>query len=184
MNNKGRAQSGCAGAATPAFSVPQGQSCPLSLSASTDTTSDLAQRLRDACDGRPHAKIPWPHRLLHEAAEFVDASNGRGKPFAWWRIVNGQAVAYVGENPPNKDAIWSPLYRAPVHTEHRDTERMRWICDGFDGFGDLDFHAEACKLAGGDEPRKEHYLMAYRAIIDSAMARIERCVPYNPDAAE
>ena len=34
--------------------------------------SDLKQRLLDACLGHPHAKIPWPHRLLHEAAAEID----------------------------------------------------------------------------------------------------------------
>lgn len=29
----------------------------------------LSQRLRDACIGHPTAMIPWPHRLLHEAAD-------------------------------------------------------------------------------------------------------------------
>jgi hypothetical protein len=29
----------------------------------------LAERLRASCVGHPHAKIPWPHRLLHEAAD-------------------------------------------------------------------------------------------------------------------
>jgi hypothetical protein len=29
--------------------------------------SDLIERLSAACDGHPNAKIPWPHRLLHEA---------------------------------------------------------------------------------------------------------------------
>lgn len=32
---------------------------------------DLPDRLREACDGHPHAKIPWPHRLLHEAADEI-----------------------------------------------------------------------------------------------------------------
>ena len=31
--------------------------------------SDLVERLRGACNGHPHAKIAWPHRILHEAAE-------------------------------------------------------------------------------------------------------------------
>ena len=30
--------------------------------------SDLIERLKDACVGKPHAKIAWPHRLLHDAA--------------------------------------------------------------------------------------------------------------------
>ena len=29
--------------------------------------SDLIERLSAACDGHPNAKMPWPHRLLHEA---------------------------------------------------------------------------------------------------------------------
>jgi hypothetical protein len=32
-------------------------------------SADLVKRLRDACVGHPHAVIPWPHRLLHEAAD-------------------------------------------------------------------------------------------------------------------
>jgi hypothetical protein len=32
----------------------------------------LASRLRAACQGHPAAKIPWPHRLLHEAADFIE----------------------------------------------------------------------------------------------------------------
>lgn len=29
--------------------------------------SDIVERLNAACVGHPHASIPWPHRLLHEA---------------------------------------------------------------------------------------------------------------------
>lgn len=28
---------------------------------------DIIARLQDACVGHPHARIPWPHRLLHDA---------------------------------------------------------------------------------------------------------------------
>lgn len=34
--------------------------------------SDIAERLRAACNGHPHAKIPWPHRVLHEAADEIE----------------------------------------------------------------------------------------------------------------
>lgn len=34
--------------------------------------SDLPKRLREACNGHPSAAIPWPHRLLHEAADALD----------------------------------------------------------------------------------------------------------------
>ena len=35
--------------------------------------SDLVERLRAACNGHPHAKIAWPHRILHEAADRIEA---------------------------------------------------------------------------------------------------------------
>lgn len=41
---------------------------------------DIAAKLRTACVGHPHAKILWPHRLLHEAAdrlEQLEAENAR-----------------------------------------------------------------------------------------------------------
>lgn len=31
---------------------------------------DIVERLRDACVGQP-AEIPWPHRLLHDAADEI-----------------------------------------------------------------------------------------------------------------
>lgn len=36
------------------------------------TNSELAKRLRKACNGHPHALIPWPHRILHEAADEIE----------------------------------------------------------------------------------------------------------------
>ena len=32
---------------------------------------DLVQRILQACAGHPNAEIPWPHRILHEAADKV-----------------------------------------------------------------------------------------------------------------
>lgn len=34
--------------------------------------SDIVERLRDACNGHPYAKIPWPHRVLLEAADEIE----------------------------------------------------------------------------------------------------------------
>lgn len=31
-----------------------------------------AANLRAACNGHPHAKIPWPHRVLHDGADTID----------------------------------------------------------------------------------------------------------------
>ncbi len=35
--------------------------------------SGIAKRLQDACVGHPHATVPWPHRLLHDAADELEA---------------------------------------------------------------------------------------------------------------
>lgn len=34
--------------------------------------NDLVKRLRDVCVGMP-AEIAWPHRILHEAADRIEA---------------------------------------------------------------------------------------------------------------
>jgi len=33
---------------------------------------DIIARLSDACVGHPAARIPWPHRLLHEARDEIE----------------------------------------------------------------------------------------------------------------
>ena len=39
----------------------------------TDTNMpDVLDRLKDACVGHPYAKIPWPHRLLHDAIAEIE----------------------------------------------------------------------------------------------------------------
>lgn len=38
--------------------------------------NDLSARIRNACVGHPYAKIEWPHRILHEAADEVDIRGG------------------------------------------------------------------------------------------------------------
>lgn len=37
---------------------------------------DLIERINAACVGHPHAKIPWPHRLLHECRDRIEALEG------------------------------------------------------------------------------------------------------------
>ncbi len=39
------------------------------------THDDLVSRLREQCNGHPHAKIAWPHRILHEAAIALEAKD-------------------------------------------------------------------------------------------------------------
>jgi len=99
-------------------------------------------------------------------------------PFAWYRILPTGVVLVAGEHPPQGE-IWWPLYRAPVRSEHPDTKRFYYVCDQFDGFGDRDFHTEACKLAGGEEPTREHYLLAYRVVVDN-VSLDGPCAPLLP----
>lgn len=37
----------------------------------TQDEAELVARLREACVGHPHAKVAWPHRVLHEAADAI-----------------------------------------------------------------------------------------------------------------
>ena len=32
----------------------------------------LVGHLREACNGHPFASVPWPHRLLHDAADEIE----------------------------------------------------------------------------------------------------------------
>lgn len=34
--------------------------------------ADVLERLKAACVGHPHAKIAWPHRLLHDAIAEIE----------------------------------------------------------------------------------------------------------------
>lgn len=46
------------------------------------TPGDIVARLNDACVGHPAARIPWPHRLLHDARdEIVRLRRG------WLRVI-------------------------------------------------------------------------------------------------
>lgn len=36
---------------------------------------DVVRRLREACVGHPHARIDWPHRILHESAAFIEGQD-------------------------------------------------------------------------------------------------------------
>ena len=34
--------------------------------------TDIIERINEACIGHPFARIPWPHRLLHDAREEIE----------------------------------------------------------------------------------------------------------------
>ena len=37
---------------------------------------DIVERLKEACIGHPFARIPWPHRLLHDAIAEIERLRG------------------------------------------------------------------------------------------------------------
>ena len=41
--------------------------------------SDIKDRLLAACNGHPTAAIPWPHRLLHDAIDQIEAQQARNE---------------------------------------------------------------------------------------------------------
>lgn len=43
------------------------------------TPADVVARLRAACVGHPFAKIPWPHRILHDAAALITSLEARAE---------------------------------------------------------------------------------------------------------
>lgn len=72
----------------------------------TKKAEEIEQRLRAACNGHPHAKIPWPHRLLHEAADEM------GRLLAVAAAVEAWAANCEGQpdNPNDADllkALWT-----------------------------------------------------------------------------
>ena len=38
----------------------------------TDQANDIVAQLKKACNGWPNARIPWPHRVLHDAIEEIE----------------------------------------------------------------------------------------------------------------
>jgi hypothetical protein len=66
-----------------------------------DEHTDILARLREACTGHPHAEIPWPHRLLHDAVAEIDnlrgviraiETNTRNKAGSDMRIINNTCL--------------------------------------------------------------------------------------------
>ena len=45
--------------------------------AALPSESEIVKRLHDACIGHPNARIPWPHRLLHDAVAAITALEAR-----------------------------------------------------------------------------------------------------------
>ena len=67
--------------------------------------SDIVNRLREAATGHPYAKIPWPHRVLIDAAheiEHLRMALLAITPFAEWQLSEMTAERNPG---PLKNAV-------------------------------------------------------------------------------
>lgn len=101
--------------------------------------AEIADELRKACSGHPHAKIAWPHRLLHRAADELDAKDkriaeleaGRWQPIETAPKGGTAVILYC----PQGDGNPGSTYRVTAGqwfssdggtTEYRDSEG-RWI---------------------------------------------------------
>lgn len=47
--------------------------------------TDIIERLREACVGHPDARVPWPHRVLHDAIDEI--SRLRADRNSWKEMV-------------------------------------------------------------------------------------------------
>ena len=67
--------------------------------------ADIVNRLRDAATGQPYAKIPWPHRVLIDAAHEIEQLRMALlaiTPFAEWQLSEMTAERNPG---PLKNAV-------------------------------------------------------------------------------
>jgi hypothetical protein len=67
---------------------------------------ELVGRLREACNGHPHAEIPWPHRLLHDAADEIERLNTE--------LQKRDKCSFIG-----------PMRDCPTHGESEEIKRLR-----------------------------------------------------------
>lgn len=81
--------------------------------------AELARRLLDAANGHPNAKIPWPHRLLHEAAAaLTEAGAGEAKPDWYAKFNNHGACLSLQKTQAEAEAdvgMWPGDYIVPLY---------------------------------------------------------------------
>ncbi len=67
----------------------------------------MRQRLLDACVGKP-AKIPWPHRLLHDAADHIEKLEEEVRGWRDCIIVNAQmdGAKFMGVKRDSARRMW------------------------------------------------------------------------------
>jgi hypothetical protein len=69
--------------------------------------TDIVERLRGNAIGNP-ARIPWPHRLLHDAADYIEAQRGALK------ARNDSIVKQAEQIDKLRAALeWQPIETAP-----------------------------------------------------------------------
>lgn len=85
-------------------------------------TPDILERLNTACVGHPNARIPWPHRLLHDAVAEIDRLRAATK----WRPMETapkEGKFLVAEYAPTNWAYWPKTVslRSDDPPRHRET---------------------------------------------------------------
>lgn len=88
---------------------------------------EIAALLRQACVGHPAAEIPWPHRLLHDAADTIETlqaklAEAEAKVVALkerFRVIEGH-IGFYG-NPGDLESV----IRSIVEQRDRLTEELR-----------------------------------------------------------
>jgi len=75
----------------------------------------LVRQLREACKGHPNARIPWPHRLLHEAADAIERLQGYAEGDAACPCCNGtdkcdDECTFAEDNPDDVERMLAARY--------------------------------------------------------------------------
>jgi hypothetical protein len=81
--------------------------------------ADIVQQLRDACTGHPNATVPWPHRLLHNAADEIERRREYGETVSR-KLCDSQSYAEALERE------LSALRRAVETTAPATKQRADW----------------------------------------------------------
>lgn len=83
-------------------------------------TDDIVTRLGAACVGHPHAKIPWPHRLLHDAIAEIEKLRAIyvARPADEWHEDMGPVLWWTDpiDEPPHVGGQTDLGYPIEVHT--------------------------------------------------------------------
>lgn len=89
-------------------------------------SDDIVKRLTDACNGHPDAKIPWPHRLLHDAIDEIKMlrSQEPGTPLGRLVALSKWAETELGHDPVSAFGFETTIIAA-IATERHWVAKLR-----------------------------------------------------------